>query len=58
MPVEVYGHKISAPCRLVFMTCEAAKVPYDFKVVDLMKGDNMKEEYLKVRLHLLRNRKT
>jgi len=45
-PVEVYGMQASAPCRIVEMTAEVLGIEYEFKVVDLMAGDNMKPEYL------------
>ena len=37
----------SPPCRVVYMTCEAAGVPYATDKIDLMAGDNMKQDYLK-----------
>ena len=36
----------SAPCRMVEMTAEVLGLEYEFKVVDLQAGDNMKPEYL------------
>ena len=36
----------SAPCRIVEMTAEVLGLEYEFKVVDLQAGDNMKPEYL------------
>ena len=38
----------SAPCRIVYMTCEALKVSYDKINVDLAKGENKTPEYLKI----------
>lgn len=49
MPVEVYGMTASAPCRIVTLTLEALKHPYEFKVVDLMKNENKTPEFLKVK---------
>lgn len=53
MPVEIYGMQLSAPCRIVGMTCEVLKVPYEFKETDLMKGEHKTPEFLKVRHTLL-----
>ena len=49
-PVVVYGVGLSAPVRIVYMTCEALGIEYETKEVNLMKGEHMTEEYLKVRL--------
>ena len=46
---ELYGMQMSAPCRSVGMTLEATGTPYDFKVVNLFEGEQMKPEFLKVR---------
>ena len=48
-PVVVYGIGLSAPVRIVYMTCEALGIEYETKEVNLMKGEHMTEEYLKVR---------
>ena len=49
MGVKIYGMDVSAPVRMVMMTCEVVGVEYEFEVVNLMAGDHMKPEYLKVR---------
>ena len=36
----------SAPCRIVTMTAECLGLEYEFKIVDLQAGDQMKPEYL------------
>ena len=41
MVVEVYGMALSAPCRMVYMACEALGVEYKRINVDLMKGEHM-----------------
>ena len=41
MVVEVYGMALSAPCRMVYMTCEALGVDYERINVDLFKGEHM-----------------
>ena len=48
MGIKVYGLEVSAPVRVVMMTAEVLGVDYEFIKVDLMAGDNMKPEYLKV----------
>ena len=50
MTVEVYGMQLSAPCRIASLTLEATGTPYDFKVVNLMEGEHMKPEFIKVGL--------
>lgn len=47
-PVVVYGIGLSAPVRIVYMTCEALGIEYETKEVNLMKGEHMTEEYLKI----------
>ena len=47
---QVYGAEWSPPCRVVYLTCEAAGVPYVTEKVDpIATGDNMKPDYLEVR---------
>ena len=48
MGVKVYGMDISAPVRCALMTCEVLKLEYELVVVNLMAGEHMKPEYLKV----------
>ena len=43
---QIYGMQLSAPCRIVEMTAEVLGLEYEFKVVDLMAGENMKPEFL------------
>jgi len=45
-PVIINGMQLSAPCRIVQMACEVAGVEYEFKSLDLFKGENMTPEYL------------
>ena len=51
MPVTIYGPKLSAPVRIALMTCEALGIEYEVKPVDLMKGEHMTPDYLKVSPH-------
>ena len=48
MGIKVYGMDISAPVRMVLMTCEALGIEYEFITVDLMAGEHKKPEFLKV----------
>ena len=48
MAIKVYGMDLSAPVRMVKLTCAVLGVEYEFVVVDLFAGENMKPEYLKV----------
>ena len=47
-PVKVHGMSLSAPCRLVYLTCEAVGIEYEKINVDLMNGGTRTPEYLKV----------
>ena len=47
-PVKVHGMNLSAPCRLVYLTCEAVGIEYEKINVDLMNGGTRTPEYLKV----------
>jgi glutathione S-transferase len=47
-PIDIYGMQLSAPVRIVEMTAECLGVEYTFKSVDLMKGEHMTPEYLKI----------
>nr|AQS22597.1 glutathione S-transferase delta-epsilon 2 [Pseudodiaptomus poplesia] len=47
-PIEIYGMQLSAPCRIVEMTCEMLGLEYNFNQVDLMAGEHMKPEYLAI----------
>ena len=47
-PIVIYGMTPSAPCRILCMTCEVLGLEYEFKVVNLMAGENKTPEYLKV----------
>ena len=48
MTIQVHGMPLSAPSRIVYMTCEALGLEYEVILCDLMKGDNKTPEYLKV----------
>jgi len=46
--IDLYGMQPSAPMRIVQMTCECLGVAYNFKKVDLMTGEHMTPEFLKI----------
>jgi len=46
--IDIYGMPLSAPCRIVQMTAECLGVEYNFKLTDLMKGEHMTPEFLKM----------
>ena len=48
MVVEIFGMGLSAPCRILHMTCEALGVEYKETTVDLFKNENKTPEFLKV----------
>ena len=48
MTVDVYGMPGSAPSRIVFMTCNVMGLKYNYKLVDLEKGEHREEAYLKL----------
>ena len=48
MGVKIYGMDASAPVRMAMMTAEVLGIEYEFVVVNLMEGEHMKPDYLKV----------
>lgn len=46
--MDLYYVPGSAPCRAVQMTAKAVGVELNLKLTDLMSGEHMKPEYLKV----------
>jgi len=50
-PIEVYGMQLSAPVRMVQMTCEVLGVEYEKKELNIMTGENMTPEFLKINPH-------
>ena len=51
--VDVYGMPGSGPSRIVFMTCNVIGLEYNYKLVDLEKGEHREPEYLKVKYFLI-----
>ncbi len=50
-PIVIYGMPLSAPCRILVMTCEVLGLEYEFKTCNLMTGENKTPEYLKLNPH-------
>ena len=48
MTLEIYGLNGSAPCRILYMTCEALGLEFKDISVNLFKQENKTPEYLKV----------
>ena len=48
MSLTLYGTPVSGPCRMVAMTLELVGKSYEYKTVDLFKGEQHTPEYLKV----------
>ena len=48
MPIDLYYMSLSAPCRAVILTAKLAGVELNLKIVNLMTGEQMKPEFLKL----------
>jgi hypothetical protein len=48
MPIGLYYIPASSPCRAVMLTANAAGVKLNMKYLDLFKGEQMAEQFLKV----------
>ena len=49
MPIDFYYLPASGPCRSVQLTAAALGVDLNLKYTDLLNGDHMKPEFLKVK---------
>lgn len=49
MTIDFYYLPGSAPCRAVLMTAKAVGVELNLKLVNLMSGEHLKPEFIKVR---------
>ncbi|XP_049309684.1 glutathione S-transferase D1 [Bactrocera dorsalis] len=49
--IDLYAIGGSAPCRAVLLTLKALNVPFEYKLVNLLTGDNRKPEYLAINPH-------
>lgn len=48
MPIDLYYMSLSAPCRAVLLTAKMVGVELNLKTVNLMGGEQMKPEFLKI----------
>jgi glutathione S-transferase len=48
LPVKVYGFPLSQPTRSVLLLCKEAGISFDFVLIDGLKGENRKKEYLDI----------
>lgn len=48
--IDFYYLPASAPCRAVMMLAKAIGVRLNLKIVDVLRAENMKPEYVKVLL--------
>lgn len=48
MPIDCYYIPGSAPCRAVLLTAKVLGVPLNLKQTDLMKGEHLTPEFLKL----------
>ncbi|XP_064024204.1 glutathione S-transferase theta-1-like [Pogoniulus pusillus] len=50
MGLELYLDMLSQPCRAVYVFARANNIPFEFKHVDLMKGEHRTKEFQKVNM--------
>ncbi|ODM92759.1 Glutathione S-transferase D7 [Orchesella cincta] len=48
MGIELYALQPSVPCRMVRLLIEYLELDVDFKVVDILKGEQLDPEYMKI----------
>ena len=53
MTIDLYHLPGSGPCRTVRLAAAAIGVDLNLKTCDLMKGENLKPEYLKVQNEII-----
>jgi glutathione S-transferase len=46
--LEIYGDLLSQPVRAVVAFCKINKIPYEFKYVNISKGEHLTDEYEKI----------
>ena len=49
MPIDLYHHPASGPCRAVRLVAAAVGVELNLKLTDILAKDHLKPEFLKVR---------
>ncbi|XP_065502450.1 glutathione S-transferase theta-1-like isoform X2 [Caloenas nicobarica] len=53
MGVELFLDLLSQPCRALYIFARSNNIPFEFKLVDLMKGQHKSEEFQKVNLLMM-----
>lgn len=48
MPIDLYYISLSPPCRAVLLTAKMVSVELNLKTVNLMTGEQMKPEFVKL----------
>lgn len=46
--ITLYGFPLSQPTRSVLLLCNATNIEYDFKIIDALKGENRKPQFLAI----------
>lgn len=46
--LTIFGFPLSQPTRSVLMLCKDSSIPYTFRLVDALKGENRKPEFRKI----------
>ena len=46
--VIIHGNELSQPARSVVWLCKLADIPYEYRTVDLGRGEQLREEYAKM----------
>lgn len=53
MPIDLYYVPGSAPCRAVLLAAKALGVDLNLKYTDLMKGEHLTPEFVKVNIFVV-----
>ncbi|XP_071035056.1 glutathione S-transferase 2 isoform X2 [Parasteatoda tepidariorum] len=48
MPIDLYMHPMSSPCRAVLITAEQLGIKFNKKIVDVLTGEQFTPEYMKI----------
>lgn len=48
MPIDLYYHALSPPCRSVMLTAKAVGVDLNLKKIDVLSGENKTPEFLAI----------
>lgn len=52
MPIDLYYQAESAPSRAVLMVFRHLKIPVNIKWMNILQGDQLKEDFIKVVNHV------